>query len=171
MLPASHPIRLRRLCAAVLAAAIAAAAPAAARSADQAGPERPPLRVLFLCPHGAAKSVLGAAYFEKLAAERGLPVRVDARGTEPDPAVSPAVAQLLRDQGYRVPVDRPRAVTAADIAAADVVVSMGCRLDGLPAPRRPVRAWDVPGPGEDLAASADAIRRHARDLVDELLRR
>lgn len=131
----------------------------------------PPLRVLFLCPHGAAKSVMGAAYFQKLAAERGLRADVDARGTEPDPAVSPAVAQLLRDQGYGVPVETPKAVTAPDVAAADIVVSMGCTLDGFPAPRRALRHWDVPGPGENLAASSEAIRQHVHDLVDELLRR
>ncbi|MEO5818915.1 MAG: hypothetical protein ABIT71_00295 [Vicinamibacteraceae bacterium] len=136
----------------------------------QAGPSAPPIRVLFVCPHGAAKSVMGATYFQKLAADRGLHVQVDARGTEPDAAVSPAVARLLREQGYPVLVEKPRAVTAADTAAADIVVSMGCKLDGLPAPRRTLRNWDVPGPGEDLAGSSEAIRRHVRDLVDELLR-
>jgi arsenate reductase len=114
---------------------------------------------------------MGAAYFQRLAAERGLRVQVDARGTEPDPVVSPAVAQLLRDQGYAVPVETPQAVTAADTAAADIVVSMGCKLDGFPAPRRALRHWDVPGPGENLPASSEAIREHVRGLVDELLKR
>jgi arsenate reductase (thioredoxin) len=154
-----------------LALSVIAAVSGAGAAYQQATPSAPPLRVLFLCPHGAAKSVMGAAYFQKLAADRGLPVEVDARGTEPDPAVSPAVAQLLRDQGYAVPVAAPKAVTAADTAAADIVVSMGCTLDGFPAPRRTLRHWDVPGPGENLAASSDAIRQHVRDLVDELLRR
>lgn len=156
----------------LLAACCAAAALTGIAGADrQAPPASRPMRVLFLCPHGAAKSVLGAAYFKKLATERGLQVEVDARGTEPDAAVSPAVAQLLRDQGYALPIVSPRAVTPGDTAAADIVVSMGCRLDGFPAPRGALRNWDVPGPGENLAGSADAIRRHVRDLVDELLRR
>ena len=150
---------------------LATAFSVALAGARQATATDPPLRVLFLCPHGAAKSVLGAAYFQKLATERGLRVQVDARGTEPDPAVSPAVAQLLRDQGFAVPVETPRAVTPTETAAADIVVSMGCKLDGFPAPRRAIRHWDVPGPGENLPASSDAIRRHVRDLVDELLRR
>ena len=34
--------------------------------------------VLFMCPHGAGKSVLASAYFERLAREKGLKVRVDA---------------------------------------------------------------------------------------------
>ena len=154
-----------------LALLLAAAFGSALAANEPTMPADPPLRVLFLCPHGAAKSVMGAAYFQKLAAERGLRVQVDARGTEPDPAVSPAVARLLRDQGYAVPVEAPKAVTATDTAAADIVVSMGCTLDGFPAPRRALRHWDVPGPGENLPASSEAIRQHVRDLVDELLRR
>ena len=163
MSPARRRHPLAMLLAAVFGGALAASQPAT--------PTDPPLRVLFLCPHGAAKSVMGAAYFHKLAAERGLRVQVDARGTEPDPAVSPAVALLLRNQGYDVPVETPKAVTAGDTAAADIVVSMGCRLDGFPAPRRALRHWDVPGPGENLPAASQAIRQHVRDLVDELLKR
>lgn len=161
------PALRRRVVALLLTAAFSGAA-----AGDQrVTPIDPPLRVLFLCPHGAAKSVMGAAYFQKLAAERGLRADVDARGTEPDPAVSPAVARLLREQGYGVPVETPKAVTAPDVAAADIVISMGCNLDGFPAPRRALRHWVVPGPGENLAASSEAIRQHVRDLVDELLRR
>ncbi len=46
-------------------------------------------RVLFLCPHGAAKSVLASSHFARLAKERGLRVRVDFAGTEPDPRFRP----------------------------------------------------------------------------------
>ena len=41
-------------------------------------------RVLFVCLHGAAKSVVGAAHFRRLAAERGLTIDAVAAGTEPD---------------------------------------------------------------------------------------
>lgn len=155
----------------LLAISLAAALSGSVAGHQEAPSTEPPLRVLFLCPHGAAKSVMGAAYFRKLATERGLRVQVDARGTEPDPAVSPAVAQLLRDQRYTVAVETPKAVTASDTAAADIVVSMGCRLDGFPEPRRTLRHWDVPGPGDNLPASSEAIRQHVRNLVDELLKR
>lgn len=42
-------------------------------------------RVLFLCPHGAAKSAVAAAHLERLAAARGVPVRAVAAGLEPIP--------------------------------------------------------------------------------------
>src|SRR5215813_9354941 len=37
--------------------------------------------VVFVCEHGAAKSVIATAYFNKLAAERGLAYRATFRGT------------------------------------------------------------------------------------------
>jgi arsenate reductase len=128
--------------------------------------------VLFMCPHGAAKSVLASAYFQQLARERGLDVRVEAAGTQPDPAVSPAVVDHLTKNGYRVPVSRPRLVTSDDLSTADVVISLGCDLAGWPASKGTLQKWDdVPGPGEDFAGADRAIRRHVAALVDELLRR
>ena len=44
----------------------------------QAAAPRP--AVIFVCEHGAAKSVVATAYFNKLASERGLPYRASFRG-------------------------------------------------------------------------------------------
>lgn len=126
--------------------------------------------VLFMCPHGAAKSVLASAYFQRLAKERGLNVRVDAVGTDPDPAVSTVVAEHLKKNGYEVPVTKPRAVTARDLDAADVVISLGCEVNRLPATPRNLRKWDeVPGPGENFSAADESIRRRVIALVEELM--
>jgi protein-tyrosine-phosphatase len=128
--------------------------------------------VLFVCPHGAARSVLASAYFQRLARERGLDVQVDSAGTDPDDAVSPAVAERLRRNGYTVPVTKPRAVTKQDLAAADVVISLGCDVSKLPAQPREIRKWDeVPGPSEDPKGADEAIRRRVIALVEELLAR
>jgi protein-tyrosine-phosphatase len=137
----------------------------------QAAPATAPT-VLFLCPHGAGKSVLASAYFQRLAKERGLNVRVESAGTEPDPTVAPVVAKHLRQNGYELPITTPRKVTADDVTSADVVVSLGCDLSGLPQPTGALRRWDeVPGPGEDLKGSDEAIRRRVTALVEELLAR
>jgi arsenate reductase (thioredoxin) len=139
----------------------------------QAGPAaEKPMTVLFMCPHGAAKSVLASAYFQRLAKERGLNVRVDAVGTDPDPAVSAAVAEHLKKNGYEIPVNKPRVVTAQDLDAADVVISLACDVNHLPATPRSLRKWDeVPGPSENLNAAEDAIRRRVIALVEELVAR
>ena len=92
----------RTLVVTVLVAVAAMAAGLRAQKRDDSAPLKPPT-VLFMCPHGAAKSVLASAYFERLAKERGLNVRVESAGTDPDPTVSPAVAAHLKRQGYPLP--------------------------------------------------------------------
>jgi arsenate reductase len=125
--------------------------------------------VLFMCPHGAAKSLMASAYFQKLAKERGLNVRVDSAGTEPDPRLSTGVVAHLQKHGYAIPIDKPRAATAADMSSADVVVSMGCDLSRLPAPRGVVKNWSVPDFSADFDIAEQSIRDQVTRLVDELI--
>jgi arsenate reductase (thioredoxin) len=162
---------MKRRC--ILALVVGLTATAAA-PAESGSPQAPPVggtpqKVLFLCPHGAAKSVLASAYFQQLAKERGLRVLVTSAGTEPDAAVAPAVAAHLTRQGLAAPASVPRKVSAEDLAQADVVVSLGCDLSGLPKPKGTLRTWnDIPSPSADFAAADEAIRSKVRALVDEL---
>jgi len=128
----------------------------------------PSRSVLFVCLHGAAKSVLAAADFERLAAERGLAITADSAGTEPDPEIAPGVAAALRADGVDLGPRRPRRVTAADTARADRVVTFGCELgEAMPA-TVPVERWDdVPAVSENLPIARAAIRRHLDRLLDE----
>ena len=127
--------------------------------------------VLFMCPHGAAKSLMASAYFQKLAKERGLNVRVDSAGTEPDPQLSKGVVAHLQKTGYALPIEKPRAATAADMKGADIVVSMGCDLSKLPAPKGVVQNWTVPDFSADFNAAEQSIRDQVTKLVDELLKK
>ncbi len=111
-------------------------------------------RILFLCPHGAAKSVLAAAYCQRLAAAQGIPLEVLSAGTEPDPAVAPAVVELLRAEGMDVAGQPPRRVTPEDLTAADRIISLGCALDDLAPTSGVVERWDdVPAPSQNLQAA------------------
>src|SRR5205814_1901288 len=49
-----------------------------------------PARVLFVCLHGAAKSVIAAAHFRRLAGARGLTIDAVAAGTAPQAELAPA---------------------------------------------------------------------------------
>jgi arsenate reductase (thioredoxin) len=139
--------------------------------AGQSPPAKPAPAVLFMCPHGAAKSLMASAYFQKLARERGLNVRVDSAGTEPDPQLSKGVVAHLEKNGYAIPISKPRAATAADMRGADVIISMGCDLSKLPAPTGEVRNWSVPDFSTDFNAAEQAIRQQVTQLVEELLQR
>ena len=128
--------------------------------------------VLFLCPHGAAKSVLASARFQQVAKERGLNVRVEAAGTDPDEIVSPQVVSHLQRQGLASPVTKPKKVSEKELAAADVVISIGCDLNALPMRPKSLRTWDeVPSPSADLSAADAAILQRVTELVEELLAR
>jgi protein-tyrosine-phosphatase len=124
--------------------------------------------VLFVCLHGAAKSVLAAADFRRLAARRGLAITAEAAGTEPDPEIAPAVVAALRAENVDLAGSRPRRVTAADTARADRVVTFGCELGKATPVAAPVEHWlDVPAVSEDLPRARAAIRRHLERLLDE----
>jgi hypothetical protein len=85
--------------AAILSCVVGLAVPVAAQTKTGNPKSSKPPTILFMCPHGAAKSVLASAYFQRLAKERGLNVHVESAGTEPDATVSPAVAGHLKGQG------------------------------------------------------------------------
>ena len=138
-------------------------------ASTQVSPARPAPTVLFMCPHGAAKSLMASAYFQKLARERGLNVRVDSAGTEPDPELSKGVVAHLQKNGYAIPIQKPRAATVADMTGADVIVSIGCDLSKLPAPKGAVKTWQVPDFSVDFNAAEQAIRDQVNKLVEELL--
>ena len=167
--------RLQLFVCAVALLVIGVMGPALPVASSQTGTDNPksnePPTILFMCPHGAAKSVLASAYFQRLARERGLNVHVASAGTEPDAAVSTAVAAHLKGQGYSVPLAKPRKVAPEEVAVADVVISIGCELGALPQPRGRLVRWDeVPALSEGFTAADEAIRKRANDLVEELVR-
>lgn len=148
------------------------AAPGSTLAQGGTAPREKTPTVLFMCPHGAAKSVLASVHFRRLAKERGLNVRVDSAGTDPDPAIAPAVARHLKQGGYDVPAAKPRQASTQEMADADVIVSIGCDRGKLAAPRGALIEWsDVPSPGENMAAADARIQELAAALVEEMLRR
>jgi arsenate reductase len=148
--------------------AVTFVSPARAQQAPAASGRTIP-RILFICPHGAAKSVLASAYFQRMAKERGLNVQVDFAGTEPDRAVAPKVVERLKTRGYAPPASQPRRVTAEDVASADLVISIGCDLTGLSPSTATLRRWDdVPAPSEDFDGADEAILKRVTELVEEL---
>ncbi|PWU25236.1 MAG: hypothetical protein C5B48_02305 [Candidatus Rokuibacteriota bacterium] len=123
-------------------------------------------RVLFVCLHGAAKSVVGAAHFRRLAAERGLAIDAVAAGTEPDVELATAAVEGLAADGLVATPGRPRPVTIYDLASAARVVSFGC--DVAPAKGQRVDQWNVPAISDGYAAARERIVTNVARLVAEM---
>jgi arsenate reductase len=125
--------------------------------------------VVFVCEHGAAKSVIATAYFNKLAAERGLRARAIYRGVNPDAALSAAALKGLRDDGLPVPTESPSRIADADVDRASVIFAIGCTLPPRAAASGKADNWnDVPG-DQGYAAMRDAVKKHVERLVEDLL--
>jgi protein-tyrosine-phosphatase len=125
--------------------------------------------VLFVCLHGAAKSVVAAEHLRRLAAERGIRLETSAAGVEPDDEIPPAVAAALAEEGFDVRDRRPEGVTAEGIGAADRVVSFGCDLSNVAPTGVPVTTWaDMPAVSDGYDVARDAIVARLVPLLDEI---
>jgi arsenate reductase len=121
--------------------------------------------VVFVCEHGSAKSIVAAAYFDKLARERGLNLSAVARGTHPDERIAPAAAKGLAADGLSAG-EKPARLSKSDTTRAIRIVAF-CDLPADLADR-PVEHWQVPAVGEDYRAARKAIVRNLSRLLDDL---
>jgi arsenate reductase (thioredoxin) len=125
--------------------------------------------ILFLCPHGVAKSVMAAAITQQLALEVGLDLQISNAGTEPDEFIPAKVIDLLASDGLDVSAWTPRLVTQNDLERADRVISLGCDLGAFDLPASKLESWaDVPSPSENLNVCHDAIQARVKSLIAEL---
>jgi arsenate reductase (thioredoxin) len=125
--------------------------------------------VLFVCTHNAGRSQMAAALLDHQAAGR---VWVTSAGSQPADRLNPAVVQAMAEISLDISREFPKLLTADQVQAADVVITMGCG-DTCPVyPGRRYLDWDLPDPaGLDLAAVRpirDEIRRRVTALLNEM---
>ena len=113
--------------------------------------------IVFVCEHGAAKSILAAAYFNKLASEKGSDLRAIARGTNPDAELSPQTVMGLSKDGLQPTESTPQKLTEADVQSAEHVLTF-CDLPVEYHQKAIVEQWDgIPPVSEDYEKARDAI--------------
>ncbi|MGH9856154.1 MAG: hypothetical protein ACREBD_40495 [Blastocatellia bacterium] len=129
--------------------------------------ERTPV-VVFVCEHGAAKSIVAAAHFNKLAGERGLNLRAIARGTNPDKEIAPRAALGLQTDGLTSSESAPKKVSKADLVGAKRVITFCLLPDGYPGEVK-VESWDgVPPMNEDYGKAREWLVGRINRLLEEL---
>lgn len=132
-----------------------------------ASPRGAPQRVLFVCLHGTVKSPIAREHLRRLAAERGIALVVESRGLDPVDDVSPTLAAALRADGIDPRREEVRRLTAADIAAADIIIA----FNPLPAEfgARMARDWsDVPSMNANYSAARAALIPRLEAVLDEI---
>jgi arsenate reductase (thioredoxin) len=115
-------------------------------------------KVLFVCPHGAGKSRMAAAFFEGIAPPGW---RATSAGLDPGPELSPTAARLLAGTKAEALLDAapPRAIAA--VPSPDRVIGIDC------APVGATDLWNLSHSEFDVAMR-DEIRALAEALASEL---
>lgn len=119
--------------------------------------------VLFVCIQNAGRSQISQALFDRAAAGRHA---ARSAGSRPAARVHPEVAEVLAEQGIDVSANLPHRLDAADMAWADVVVTMGCGDECPYLPARQRLDWDLPDPKN----MGDTEFRTVRDRIEQLVR-
>ena len=125
--------------------------------------------VLFVCVHNAGRSQMAAALLDHHAAGR---VHVRSAGSEPADQVNPAVVEVMNELGIDVSKEFPKKLLTEDVAASDVVITMGCG-DACPIfPGKRYEDWalvDPAGKGPDEVRKVrDEIDQRVQKLLTEL---
>ena len=125
--------------------------------------------VLFVCRQNAGRSQISEALFERAAGGRH---SAASAGTEPAERVHPQAAEAMRDVGIELGDRRPRRLDDELVAAADVVVTMGCGDQCPYLPGKRYVDWQLPDPSGmevgQVRALRDEIGRRVEALVREL---
>ena len=116
-------------------------------------------RAYFVCIGNAGRSQMAQALYERLGGE------ARSAGSRPERDLHPEVVEALAEVGIDVSTRRPKAIDAADVEWADVVVTMGCGEDACPVlPGKRYVDWNLPDPiGRPLP--------EVRKLRDDIARR
>jgi arsenate reductase len=94
-------------------------------------------------------------------------VHVRSAGSEPASQLNPAVVEAMTEVGLDISKEFPKPLTDEAVAAADVVITMGCG-DACPFyPGKRYLDWDL----EDPAGKSLAAVRRIRDEIDERVQR
>jgi arsenate reductase len=119
--------------------------------------------VLFVCVHNAGRSQMAAALLQRRADGS---VSVRSAGSDPAERLNPAVVEAMAEIGLDIAREIPKPLSDAAVAAADVVITMGCG-DACPInPGKRYEDWEL----EDPAGKPLASVRRIRDEIDERVR-
>ena len=115
--------------------------------------------VLFVCVHNAGRSQMAAGLVRLRSKGK---VHVRSAGSAPGSEINPAVVEAMEELGVDMSDEYPKPLTDEFVAAADVVITMGCG-DACPIyPGKRYEDWELDDPaGQDLAAV-----RKIRDEID-----
>lgn len=123
--------------------------------------------IVFVCTHGAARSPIAAAYFNKLAKENELNFKGIFRGTKPDKVLTKETIAGLTNDGFEISNWTPEKVSIQDVEKAFKVVTFDC---SVPSDKSSIiEEWNgTPSISKDYNIARDAIKENVEQLIEKL---
>jgi arsenate reductase len=130
-----------------------------------AGATGGPPAVLFVCTHNSGRSQMAAGWATRLAPTWD----VWSAGTEPAGEIAAAVADVMAEVGIDLGEGFPKPLTDEVVAAADVIITLGCGGACAVLPGRRYEDWVLEHPIGDSPEQARAARDEIRARVEQLV--
>ena len=113
---------------------------------------------------------MAGAFFNQMAKGKA---QAYSAGTQPADKVNPVVAEAMKEAGFDISQNKPKALTMEMVEKADKMITMGCGDDaaGLcPAKIIETEDWALEDPKEKSLEQVRQIRDEIKTKVTELLR-
>jgi len=125
--------------------------------------------ILFVCTHGAARSPIAAAYFNKIAKEQNLKYYGVFRGTEPDKILTEGTRAGLTKDDFDVDSWTPEKVSLQDMKKAYKIITFDCALPSNHTFQLDEEQWNgTPSISKDYANARNIIKTKVEELIQTL---
>jgi len=130
-------------------------------------------KILFVCVENAGRSQMAEAFAKRYGGED---VEVCSAGTMPASSVHPEVIEVMKEKGFDLSSKKPQLLDLKMVEAADIVVTMGCSVEGLcPAPLiKNFINWNLEDPKgkpiEKVREIRDEVERRVVELLQQIKR-
>jgi len=121
--------------------------------------------VLFVCRHNTGRSQMAEAYLRHFAGDA---VEVASAGTEAADAPNAGVVAAMAEDGIDIARARPKLLDPQVAARADLIITMGCDVTGVP---RIDDDWGLPDPKGRSPECVREIRELTKTRVRALQQR
>jgi Protein-tyrosine-phosphatase len=128
------------------------------------------MKYLFVCVENAARSQMAEAFAREMGIEAA------SAGTLPASSINPDVIKVMQEIGIDMSGYKPKLLTMEMIERADVVVTMGCSIEGVcPAPmlrkmKKKLIEWNIEDPKGKPIEEVRRIRDEIKEKIISLVK-
>jgi arsenate reductase (thioredoxin) len=128
-----------------------------------------PKQILFVCEHGAARSTIASAYFNKISDSLKLNYKSIYRGTDPEATLTAGTQKGLMNDNFKIDNWKPELVTENDVKDSYKLITFDCSVPNLNNSKIITEQWNgIPAISKDYVIARNAILEKVKELITKL---